>query len=184
MRVMIWLLAGLALCGIAAGQEKATPGQFEKDQAERLEAWRKSPAGKAALAEMTAAGSRLQLRLVLEKDAPGEFDAVDNPSGGKINISKEILLNEKAFALASLAKDGNDGRATVRVTLTEAGANQMEWVSSRNINQRLAIVFDGKLLMAPTIRSTIRKALVINGGSAGFNKGEADKLVAVIRGDK
>jgi hypothetical protein len=159
--------------------------QARKDQEERLLAWRASTAGKAAIIELTAAGSRLQLRLVLREDEAGEFDVMKNPlGGGQLRVSREIMLNEKAFASASVGPSMTDGRPVVQATMTNAGANQMEWVTSNHINHGLAIIFDGKLITAPNIRSTIRNALVIDGGVAGFEKGEPERIVAAIRGGK
>jgi preprotein translocase subunit SecD len=159
--------------------------QAKRDQEERLLAWRASPAGKAAIVELTAAGSRLQLRLVLTEEEAGEFDIMKNPlGGGQLRVSREIMLNEKAFASASVGPSVTDGRPVVLVTMTDAGANQMEWVTSNNINHGLAIIFDGKLITAPNIRSTIRSALVIDGGVNGFENGEPERIVAAIRGGK
>ncbi|HEY7119917.1 MAG TPA: hypothetical protein VH475_25235 [Tepidisphaeraceae bacterium] len=184
MRISTLLIALLTLSPFLIADD-STSDQTERERTRRLNAWRASEQGQAALKEITAIDSRLQLRLVLDKDAPGQFDEVADPSsGGKLRITREVLLNEKAFSSASVVTDDKGGAAArVRATLTDAGANQMEWVTSRNINHRLAILFDGKLLMAPSIRSTIRQSLEINGG-AGLSKAEGEKLVAAIQGNK
>jgi hypothetical protein len=158
--------------------------QAQQARAKRLEEWRTSPAGRTAIGLMTAPKSRLQFRLVLEGDAPGEFDLLNDPQSGRMRVSREILLNEAAFASASVAPSLTDRTPTVQATLTDAGANQMEWVTSRNINHRLAIVFEGKVVAAPTIRATIRQALVIDGGPHAFTADEADQIVSAIRAGK
>jgi preprotein translocase subunit SecD len=182
MRILLILVAFLTLTPLLTADDASD--RADKERTQRLQAWRASKEGQAALKEITSPDSRLQLRLVLEKDAPGEFDEITDPSTGKkLHVGKEALLNERAFASASLAPE-QLGQNSVSAKLTEAGGNQLEWVTSRNINHRLAIVFDKKLLMAPTIRSTIGKAMVINGGRDGFSKEEANRLIAAIRGDK
>jgi hypothetical protein len=45
-------------------------------------------------------------------------------------------------------------------------------------------VFDGKLLMAPTIRSTIRGALTIDGGTNGFAAGDVERIVDALNNKK
>ena len=183
MRFFTLLIVLLTLSPLLIADDAA--GRVEKERTQRLEEWRASKDGQAALKEITARDSKLQLRLVLDKDAPGEFDEIAEPSSGrKLHVAKEVLLNEKAFASASVATDDKTKQPRVSAKLTDAGANQMEWVTSRNINHGLAIVFEGKLLMAPNIRSTIRQALEITGGANGFSKGEAQNLVTAIQGDK
>ena len=183
MRIVTFVIALLTLTPLLGADDTADRAQDE--HAKRLEAWRASKEGQAALKQITSPDSRLQLRLVLDKDAPGEFDEIADPSSKeKLHVSKEVLLNEKAFASASIVNDDQTHQPNVNATLTEAGGKQMEWVTSRNINRRLAIVFDKTIVMAPTIRSTIGKAMVINGGRDGLSKAEAERLVAAIRGDK
>ena len=133
---------------------------------------------------MTAKSSKLQIRLVLRAGEDGEADELADPSGEKLRVSREILLNEAAFASASKGAGVVNGSPIVLAKLNEAGANQMEWVTSRNLDRRIAIVFDGKVLMAPTIRSTIRGALAIDGGLNGFAAGDVERIVAALDGGK
>lgn len=183
MRIATFLIALLSVTPLLRADDNS--GRAQDEHTKRLEAWRASKEGQAALKEMTSPDSRLQLRLVLDKDAPGEFDEIADPSSGeKLHVAKEVLLNEKAFASASLAAGEKPDQNRVRASLTEAGANQMEWLTSRSLNHRLAIIFDKKLVVAPTVRSTIRQALEITGGANGFSKEEADRLIAAIRGEK
>ena len=168
----------------AAADDQANDATAERER--RLEAWRKSPEGRAALEKMTAKSSKLQIRLVLRAGEDGEADELADPSGPgqKLRVSREILLNETAFASASKGASPTSGKPIVEAKLNEAGANQMEWLTSRNIGQRLAIVFNGKVLTAPMIRSTIRGALTIDGGLEGFPGDEVDRIVAAIKASK
>jgi preprotein translocase subunit SecD len=167
----------------AAADDPATDAAA-KERDQRLETWRKSPEGRAALEKMTAKSSRLQIRLVLRAGEEGEADELAEASGQKLRVSREILLNETAFASAAKGASPSSGKPIVEAKLNEAGANQMEWVTSRNIGRKLAIVFDGKLLMAPTIRSTIRGALTIDGGTNGFAAGDVERIVDALNNKK
>lgn len=169
---------------VAAEGADDQPADAAAERVRRLEAWRKSPEGRAALERMTAKTSRLQIRLVLRAGEEGEADELPDPSGQKLRVSREILLNETAFASAIKGAGPSNGSPIVLAKLNEAGANQMEWVTSRNLDRRIAIVFDGKVLMAPTIRSTIRGALTIDGGANGFAAGEIERIVAALNGAK
>jgi preprotein translocase subunit SecD len=184
MRVIICLFACLMLSAVVVGEDSRSE-QVEKERTQRLEAWRASKEGQAALKEITVPDSRLQLRLVLDEGEAGEFDEVTDPtSGRRLRVAREVVLNEKAFASASVVMDDKTHQPRISAKLTDAGANQMEWVTSRHINHGLGIIFDKKLVMAPTIRSTIRQGLEITGGPNGLSKDQADRLVAAIQGDK
>jgi preprotein translocase subunit SecD len=156
--------------------------QSEKQRLEAEQKWRDSDEGKRALAPITAGNTRLQIRLVLtdEKEEGDDMPDPIAPQGPKLRVSKQVALNEKAVASAEKSPSA-DGAEQLSVKLTEIGGRQMEWITSHNLNRKLAIVFDGKVLSAPTIRSTIRSALVIRPGIKEFAAGEADRLIDALK---
>src|SRR6476659_2608101 len=82
----------------AAADDPAKDAAAERER--RLEAWRTSPEGRAEVERMTAKSSKLQIHLVLRAGEEGEVDELADPSGQKLRVSREILLNETAFASA------------------------------------------------------------------------------------
>jgi preprotein translocase subunit SecD len=66
------------------------------------------------------------------------------------------------------------------VTFTGAGREQFAKVTKEHLHQRLAIVIDGKLWMAPTVQAEITEGKAIITGS--FSADEANALVAQNNG--
>jgi preprotein translocase subunit SecD len=79
---------------------------------------------------------------------------------------------------ASVITNQPAGKPRLQITFTDAGAKQLAEVTHQNIGKRLAIIIDGRLYSAPTIKSEIR------GGQAeitgNFSETEAQDLAAKI----
>jgi len=104
----------------------------------------------------------LEFRLAEDDNTTGwekmELRGSDKP----IFVSDEVSLDGSQIEKVSFYKDAN-GNPSVGITLTEDGAKALEATTSRNRNKRLAIVLNGKVVSAPTIRATIRKEAQITG---------------------
>jgi hypothetical protein len=128
--------------------------------------------------------SRLQFRFV--RPAQGDLSPVDefadptNP-GRKLQVLREVLLDESALSSAKLDPTAsNADNPTVELAFTEAGAKLFGKITSDHVHQQLAIVLDGRLLMAPTIHSAITCGLcMISFGRSTTNE-EAAKLAATL----
>ena len=71
--------------------------------------------------------------------------------------------------------DPSDASPSVSVSLTEFGAQILKRASKENIGKKLAIVADGRVVSAPTIRDTIGGGEAIITGN--FSDSEAYDLV-------
>ena len=104
----------------------------------------------------------LKFRLADDADTSGwqkmEFFGSDKP----IFVCGDASLTGGHIEKVSFYKDAN-GNPAIGFTLTDDGAKAMEATTSRNLNKRLAIVLNGKVVSAPTIRSTITKEGQITG---------------------
>jgi len=89
------------------------------------------------------------------------------------------LANPMQVASASAGED--EGRPIIRMTLTDEGAVAMEKLTTENLHKRLAIVFGRKVLMAPTIQSTIRKELTVTGV---LEKADVKRIVEPLNVDR
>ena len=58
--------------------------------------------------------------------------------------------------------------------MTEEGAKKLQDITSHNIGSQLAILLDGRIIIAPTIRSAISKRLVISMGAGASEKDSAE----------
>lgn len=127
--------------------------------------------------------SRLQFRLVEKEGAASSqpFTVMDNPSPRqpRLKIDDEILLDESAIASAREMPDQQGAGYAIEVHFTNTGSKKISNITSQNIGHRLAIIFDGKLLSAPTIQSQLSTDAVITGR---FTKSEADAIVLALGG--
>jgi preprotein translocase subunit SecD len=143
-----------------------------------------------ALSSNTSAGagnpppSVLQFRLVL--DAPsakaGPMAVVQPGADAKaaqtLYVQKKVLLDQTELKSANVITNQPAGKPWIQITFTDAGAKRFEKVTRQNIGKRLAIIIDGRLYYAPTIRSEIRSGQAeINGN---FSEQEAQDLVTKI----
>ena len=124
---------------------------------------------------------RLQFRLVADAKDTARADMLDDPGAKQpLRISKEVLLDETAVASAAVTSTIQG--PVVEITFTAAGAKRFALITGASINKRLAIVFDGKLLSAPTILSEI------SGGRAqitgNFTAAEAETIAGVLNSQK
>jgi RNA polymerase sigma factor (sigma-70 family) len=143
-----------------------------------------------ALSSDTAAGggspapSVFQFRLVL--DAPSaKADSMtvvrpgaDAQAAQTLYVQRKVLLDQTDLKSASVITNQPAGKPWIQITFTDAGAKRLAKVAHQNIGKRLAIIIDGRLYSAPTIRSEIRDGLVEITGN--FSEQEANDLVAKI----
>ena len=107
----------------------------------------------------------LQFRLVAEAadTAPADTLADSTNNKASLHVRREVLLDETAISSATVTKAPMVGGVQIEVTFTEAGAKRFAEITGANIGKRLAMIFDGKVLSAPTIRSVIHDKAVITG---------------------
>ncbi|MCP4571354.1 MAG: hypothetical protein GY838_03310 [bacterium] len=97
--------------------------------------------------------------------------------GATWHLDPEILLDESAFALAS-ARRGRGDVWHVEVILTEDGARLLGEITTGNLERRLGMVVDGKLLSAPIIRAPITQGRALISGNIG--EYEARRIAAGV----
>jgi preprotein translocase subunit SecD len=73
---------------------------------------------------------------------------------------------------------GELGEPNVRFSLKPTGAEALERATARNVGRRLAIVFDERVISAPTIEGAVGMEGQIRGG---FTAAEADEMAALLR---
>jgi SecD/SecF fusion protein len=74
---------------------------------------------------------------------------------------------------------GDDGTFSVALEFTGDGAAKMRRASERHIGRLIAILIDGDVVMAPTIRSPIGPSAMITGD---FTRSEVDRIAGGIIG--
>jgi preprotein translocase subunit SecD len=130
------------------------------------------------------APSVFQFRLVLNApSAKADTMTVVQPDADAktaktLYVQKKVLLDQTDLKSASVITNQPAGKPWIQITFTDAGAKQFAKVTHQNIGKRLAIIIDGRLYSAPTIKSEIRdgKAQI----TGNFSVQEANDLAAKI----
>ena len=124
-------------------------------------------------------------RVVEEKDLAGAealpFAQARPGAESSLRVMKESVLDSSDVARAVAQKDPATGDNGVLVTLTEKGKERFAAVTEGSIGKRLAVVVDGKIVVAPMVRQKIGGgSLVINGN---LNAKEASELAEKLNGE-
>ncbi len=118
----------------------------------------------------------LEFRLAEDTETPGWEQMTEPGSEKPIFVSPKASLNGTHVEKVSFYKDGR-GNPSIGLTLTDDGAKLMEATTSRNLGKKLAIVLDGEVVSAPTVRSTVAKEVQITGR---FGKEDLLKLFRAV----
>jgi hypothetical protein len=138
-------------------------------------------AGFAADAPGEKKPPRLQWSLVATADDKAGVIEVDDAGapGGKLRVLKDAFLDESGIESAEVTTV--DGKTAVSLKMTKDGAARLGRVTGDNISRRVAVLFDGRLVFAPVIRSRISDAAMITGGPKGLDEKDAKAIADAIR---
>ncbi|MBI5384562.1 MAG: DUF1573 domain-containing protein [Verrucomicrobia bacterium] len=135
-----------------------------------------------SLAANLANGPRLQVRLV-SNDAGQPAKELADPqkpaSSPKLRVSNEVLLTQADVDQASVGRTFGGG-AQVVVKLTSLAAARFAEITQKNVNRQLAIIFDGRLLTAPVIRTPITGGLLVIDGGPRLTDQEAQAIADAL----
>ena len=95
-------------------------------------------------------------------------------------LRTEGMLGSEDFADFYRAQDAL-GLPCLGFTLTPTGAQKLRRLTRDNRDKRLAIVIDGVVISAPTIRGAIGKKGIVEGGTQGWKPGELQELVGKLK---
>ena len=76
-------------------------------------------------------------------------------------------------------RQGDDGQVAVSMELTAAGAAKMRQLSAAQLGKPLAMVLDGSVISAPTVRSEIGGEVMITGRD-GLTPDEVERIIAAV----
>ncbi len=121
---------------------------------------------------------RLKIEFRQAETSPGEglTEATVPGTNKKIYMHKTADVTTADISEARPGQD-SDGKPVVEIFLTKEGAKRLGELTEKQISKPLAILIDGKLVMAPVVRDRISDRAVIDGR---FTEQERDKLVKEI----
>jgi preprotein translocase subunit SecD len=117
----------------------------------------------------SAEPSSFEIRQVVEeRDSAGAetlpFAHTQSGAENSLRVMKQAVLDGSDVARATTQKDPITGDNGVLVSLTEKGKERFAALTERSIGKRLAVVVDGKIMVAPVVRTKIPGgSLVISG---------------------
>ena len=116
---------------------------------------------------------RLEFRLAAREPGEGLTPMAVAGGDGTVYPHERVELSTDDVASARLTQDGG-GRPSVEVTFTQEGAKRFAELTRKNVGRSLAIMVDGQVISAPTIRSEIRGGRALITGS--FTLEEAKRI--------
>lgn len=141
---------------------------------------------------MIGKAAKLEFRLV-EREGASRED-IEYDLGGVVPSDKEIvpdsenenlfyLVNRYAEVTGAQLKDARAGQGgdtgfepVVHFTFNQEGGQKFYALTSKNINKRLAVLLDGKVITAPNIMSAIRES----GQISGMHSSQEAKTTAAL----
>lgn len=156
------------------GQLRKRQGELEKALASTGSRQQDIPSAN----QQANVASPFQIQLVVD-EADENSQVVTNSSGSEaLNLSKTPLMDYSAIRSATATPGNASGNAIVTVELSPDGRDLLSAISKEHLNQRLAIVVNGKLCVAPLVRSEMNSDKVEITGN--FTMKEAQELAEKI----
>ena len=122
----------------------------------------------------THADVRFEVRLAETTPGPGLREARIAGTERVIYLHDEIVVSNGDIDRAEMLP-GRDGlQFVVGVHFTPEGARKMNAATQNHIDRPIAILVDGEVVMAPTVRSTIGDSAEINGN---YTREQAERIV-------
>jgi preprotein translocase subunit SecD len=138
--------------------------------------WDESP--KPAPGQSGANQFKLELHRAEDAPAEGLTESAVLGRPEKIYLHPEAELTNADIAGASVTTDDN-GKPVVSVALTVDGAKKMAELSKSHLHKPLAIMLDGRVVLAPRIMSEMSGGVQINGN---LTKEAAEKIAMGLNG--
>jgi len=129
------------------------------------------------------AGAQLEIRLAEATPAPGLVEAVVSGSGQRIYLHPATLATGADVTSARVI-DMGDSRFGVGVTFSGAASARMASGTAAHLGRPVAIVVDGQVVSAPTVRAPISESAVISGLTATSAQTLATRLAPVAPAQK
>jgi len=131
----------------------------------------------AALAPDDGPATRVHVEFRFATEDPTRDWETFELDGKPFYLDPTVLLDESHFALAS-ARRGHGKMWHVEVIFTEEGTELLGEITTQNLERRLGMVVDGKLLSAPIIMAPITQGRALISGD--IDEHEARRIAAGV----
>jgi hypothetical protein len=123
------------------------------------------------------AAVRFEVRLAEDKPAPGLREAKLSGSNRSVYLHEEIIVTNSDIAVTRVLEGPSPWEYAVGIEFNATGAEKMRAATGKHIGKPIAILFDGQVVMAPTLRTPISASARI---TDNFTRSEAEKIVKGI----
>lgn len=121
--------------------------------------------------------AKLEFRLLPGGASGGGTITVKDKSGAPVRVEDQVLMGGDAVESARMAIES--GQVEVILNLNSQGAREFRRITTEYVGRNLAIILDGVLYSAPTIREPITGGVASISG--GFTVEEARELAVVLK---
>jgi preprotein translocase subunit SecD len=134
--------------------------------------WRVAP---SPAVNVSAAAVRFEVRLAETTPSSDRHEAVVAASSRRIYLDEQAIVTNADIASAVVVPGDSSSEFSVEVTFTPEAADKMRRATEDHIGEPLAILIDGRVALAPVIRSAIDTSAVITGH---YSQTEAERIAA------
>ena len=124
------------------------------------------------------AAVRFEVRLAEDQPAAGLRAVKVTGADRTIYLHEEIVITNADIESSAIVPGKGPSQFGVGVRLTAEGARKMREATANHAGRPLAILIDGEVVMAPTLRSAVSDSALISGD---FSQAEAERIVNGIR---
>lgn len=120
------------------------------------------------------AAVRFEVRLAEEKPAAGLRKAKVSGTERSIYLHAEVIVSNSDISRASIIQVDHSPQYNVGIEFNPSGTEKIRAATAKHIGNPVAVILDGKVIMAPIVREPIAGSAVISGD---FSRAEAEKIV-------
>jgi hypothetical protein len=133
--------------------------------------WRIWPHGSATL----QAAVRFEVRLAENSPGTGLQEAHVTGSGNVLYLHPEVIVSNSDILRSRVVAGSRPAQFSIAVVFTDLGSEKMRQASASHLGKPLAIIVDGEVVSAPTLRSPITDSALINGD---YTQAEAERIAS------
>jgi hypothetical protein len=119
------------------------------------------------------AAVRFEVRLAEDRPASGLREAKVSGSGRSVYLYEVVVVTNGDIAAARVLQGDGPSQYGVRIEFNASGAKKMRTATSNHIGKPMAILIDGRVVVAPVLRTPIGASAVINGN---YTRTQAERI--------
>jgi hypothetical protein len=120
------------------------------------------------------AAVRFEIRLAEDHPGAGLREARAAGSDRAVYLHEEVVATNADIARSRVVPGDGPSHFNIAVEFNAAGAQKMQQATADHVGRPMAVLIDGEIVMAPTLRSAISTSALITGD---YTRAEAERIV-------